>query len=321
MNGINSFLENVKEKLTAYYGDEYEVNICSVTKNNDHIRNGLTIRKRGENLAPTIYLDEIYEEYLDGCSLENITSKVIGLRAQCKDSIDVDVDFFTDYESVRDKLGIRLVSRERNRNLLMDVPHIDFADMSIIFNVKFAHDDIGNGSILIRNEHLSMWNISLDRLYEDAKSAAVYREPPYLNDLINVMNDIFDKKGAHTWKDMRTDIKQQMETMRDKRHNLFILTNQSKVDGAAVIAYPGMLQQLGEYLEDDYFIIPSSIHEVLIVPMYAYDGDGKGLSLMVKEVNLTELDPEEVLSEHAYRYHRDTHWLEPVDVNIDNAGA
>ncbi len=308
---IYEFLEAIKMKLQAYYGDEYTVSICSITKNNDHVKNGVTIRKNDENLAPTIYLDKQYEEYKDGRSFQDITDELITTRSGCADSIGMDMDFFLDYARVKDKLRVKLISKGRNKNLLQDIPHMDFADLSVAFYVAIEDEKIGSGSILIRNEHIKEWGVSIDRLYEDARNATIKEEPPYLADLVNMLTEIYINKTHTSWKDMSADIRQSLEEMRSNKSNMYVLTNSSKLYGATVIMYPGMLEEIGDHIEDDYYVIPSSLHEVLIVPQYACP-DGAELSAMVEDVNRTELDATEILSEHAYRYHRDTHWLEPV---------
>ncbi len=313
---INEFTEAVKEKLSEYYGDDYEVTTCCVTKNNDSIRNGISIRKKGENVAPTIYLDEMYEMYeedMEGdISFNDVTTKIIRIRSECRDSLDVDVDFFTDYNRLKDKLRIKLVSKERNLRLLHDVPHMDFADLSVLFYVAFSDDKIGNGSIMVRNEHMESWDVSLDRLYEDAKAASLRYEPPYLADLISVLKDCYLKNRMRT-EEICPNLRDQLDAMKERRDTIFMLSNQSRMYGASAIMYPGMLEELGEYIEDDFYIIPSSIHEVLIVPKYACMNE-KELTGMVREVNEAELSVEDILSDHSYRYHRDTHWMEPIEI-------
>ncbi len=309
---INEFVNALNEKLQDYYGDDYTVRTCTVTKNNDNIRYGLTIHKNGENAAPTIYIDEKYTEYLEGKSISDITSDIITVRSACRDRVDFNVDIFSDYELVKERFGLKLVSKENNAKLLQDVPHMDFADLTIVFVVNVCDENIGNGTILIHNEHMNIWGVSVDRLYEDARNASVFRDPPYLADIMNILMDIYKSNPGLSADKEGFDIKQQLDSIRPKRNAMYVLTNQRKTFGASVITYPGMLHEIGQRLGSDYYVLPSSIHEVLIVPLDNADSRGDELSAIVKEVNDTRLDPEEILSDHAYRYHRNTHWLEPL---------
>lgn len=74
-----------------------------------------------------------------------------------------------------------------------------------------------------------------------------------------------------------------------------------KTYGACSILYPGMLEQLAERIGGDYYMIPSSVHEFLLVPRER-EQDREELKKMIAEVNRTELPPEEVLSDHLYLY-------------------
>ncbi len=311
---FDDFLEAIRDKLEEYYGEECRVTINTVTKNNDSIRHGVTILRKGYTSAPNIYVDDAYEEYRSGKSMERITTELICLRNKCKDEIDFDADLFTDYEWVKGHLGIKLVSRERNSRLLVDVPYKCYSDLAILFNVDVSDDEIGKGSILIRNEHMSMWDVSIDRLYEDALDSMVRREPPYMADMIDVVAELLGQRtGGEGLPGFDADtLRSQMGVGTDGGCCMYILTDQSKINGASVIVYPGMLADIGRTLGADYYVLPSSIHEVIILPDDGDNDRGYELSALVRDVNESKLSPDEVLSDHAYRYHRSTNWLEPV---------
>ena len=313
---IEEFMDAVRDKLQAYYEDECDVDTNLVTKNNDQIRHGIVIRRKGRTSAPNIYIDDAYEEYIGGKSLESITSELICLRNKCNDEVDFDADLFSDYEWVRERLGIKLVSRSRNINLLNDVPHKDFSDMTVVFNVSIDDDSIGRGTILIHNEHMSMWNVSIDRLYDDALISMTRNDPPVMEDIVNILVEMLCKRKegpGPVLSDLDSEVlEERIRQMSGDKCLMYVLTDQSRINGASVIAYPGMLRDVGVNLGCDYYLIPSSIHEVLIVPIHSEDNRGSELSMMVKEVNELKLSPDEILSDHAYRYHRATNWLEPV---------
>ena len=320
---MDCFMEELKNRLNEYYKDEYSVSIKIMTKNNDRVRHGLSILKRGSNVSPTIYLDEAYADYIAGYkSLGEVASEVIAARRKCKEYVDFEAEQYLDYEWVRSRLGIKLIGRSLNHKLLKDIPHVDFSDMAIIFYVEIDDDNIGRGAIVVRKEHMDEWSINIKRLYTDAMNNAMQKEQPVLEDMMTMLMDIYTRRygeeGSEDFKAVLNEIKEGTK----ERSRMYVLSNQSKNNGASVIAYPGMLHDIGESLGCDFYILPSSIHELIILPVIDDTEHGYRLSELVKEVNETKLDPENVLSNHAYRYHRNTNWLEALceAVTDDPAG-
>ncbi len=310
---MDCFMEELKNRLNEYYKDEYSVSIKIMTKNNDRVRHGLSILKRGANVSPTIYLDEAYADYIAGRkSLGEVASEVIATRRECKEYVDFEAEQYLDYEWVRSRLGIRLIGRSLNHKMLKNIPHVDFSDMAIIFYVEIDDDNIGRGAIVVRKEHMDEWSINIKRLYTDAMNNAMQKEQPVLEDMMTMLMDIYTRRygeeGSEDFKAVLNEIKEGTK----ERSRMYVLSNQSKNNGASVIAYPGMLHDIGESLGCDFYILPSSIHELIILPVIDDTEHGYRLSELVKEVNETKLDPENVLSNHAYRYHRNTNWLEAL---------
>ena len=89
---------------------------------------------------------------------------------------------------------------------------------------------------------------------------------------------------------------------------MYVLSNQKRVFGAAGLLYDRVLSDAGVRLEDDFYVLPSSVHEVILVPDHVA-GSEKELRIMVHEVNHTQVEPEEILSESVYHYDRKKHSL------------
>ena len=318
MLSFEAFMDLIREKLQSYYGDECTVEYNTVTKNNGQVWHGISIRRKDTSCAPNIYMDDAYEEYKEGKSIEKITTELICLRDKCKDEVEFNADLFGDYEWVRERLGIKLVSRFKNSRLLPEVPHKDFSDMAVLFNVTIDDDTIGKGTILIHNEHMQMWNVSVDRLFEDAIASMMRSDPPYMADMVDVLIEMFESKEGACFGDYAECLRQLKEQLKYAGENgcyMYVLTNQSKINGASVIVYPGMLADISKKIGGDYYLLPSSIHEVIIVPVDRDEARGMELSMLVRDINKEKLSPDETLTDHAYRYHRATNWLEPVYEN------
>lgn len=81
---------------------------------------------------------------------------------------------------------------------------------------------------------------------------------------------------------------------------MYVLTNAEKMNGAAAILDSKTMEGISEKLGGDFVIIPSSIHEVIILPLNTADTDT--LNGMVNDVNASEVAPLDVLSNHVYKY-------------------
>ena len=143
--------------------------LIPLEKNNGIIMDGLSVRKEGKRVAPMIYLDSYYREYLDGRSLRGICDQILEC---CEDSDfeeHFDVDFFREPERVRPTVAYRLINYEKNRELLQEIPHLPFLDLAVIFYSLLKDTPVGHATVLIRNSHLELWGKNTSWLYEAAK--------------------------------------------------------------------------------------------------------------------------------------------------------
>lgn len=311
---MDNFSERLLKRLKDFYGEEYAIEIREVKRNNDCVKRGLIIKRGNEKTTPTIYIDDFYEKYIEGETLFDITSEIIEIRNIHNMENDIDVDFMLNYEQVCKKLGIKLINKNRNKEMLSTLPYVEFADMIIVFLVIIEEESIGRGAILIKNEIFDKWNISKERLYADAISNMMKKFPPNKCDIIDMLIGMYREKhddGTDFAKEEMKDYINEMENLRSDEKGMYVLTNSGRWYGASAMAYPQLLEEIGKSIGKDYFILPSSIHEVILVPCDEEVNYGQ-LSDMVKAVNENAVEVEEVLSDHAYRYHRANNWLEPL---------
>lgn len=307
-NNINSFISKLVSRLGDYYGKEYFVSSSEYVKNNGTIKHAVIIRKKGEHITPTIYVDDFFDDYNEGISFSEIVAEIIKIRDEHGNDIEIDLSYIDKYDLVKDKLYIKLINKEYNTGILKDVPYVCFADMLVVFLLKVSDVTIGEGEILIHNDLFLKWNITTEELYQDAKKNTMDRFGPSLFDMVDILKELATKNNCKLDMNNLTD---NIAILNDNEEKMYVLTNQSKWHGAAVITYNNLLKDLADSFNNDFYILPSSIHEVLIVP-YKNSEDGHLYTSMVREVNMSSLLREEVLSEHAYRYHRASNWLEPI---------
>ena len=166
---FTSFIEVIKSEVTKQLGDDYKVRLNDVRKNNGVVLRGLTVIQDDSNISPTIYLNSHYEEYIVGkATLPEIVSRVIDTYNRNKIVQSVDIQHFLNFEDIKERVIYKLINTEKNKDLLEDVPHMDFLDLSIVFQCLIVQEELGISTILIHNIHQKMWDVSTEDLYHVA---------------------------------------------------------------------------------------------------------------------------------------------------------
>lgn len=275
----------LKERL-----DGVSVSICHAMKNNVTFRTGIAIRETVSNMLFCIYLEEYYFAYKEGeKSIRDIVEDIIYINSQN----DFDASIFNDYSAVRTKLRGRLVNTEKNRELLKSVPHREFMDLSIIYYVEaFCLDgNQGIGNIQVHYRHLQSWGVTENDLY---------------NRIVENMST-FDRACILRMSDIMAEISEPCcGKMHENTLSAYVLTNQSMVNGAIQILNRRALEDAACMFGSDFFILPSSVHETILVSANDYGDEVKELAVMVNNVNETSVLENEILSYHVYRYCKKT---------------
>lgn len=285
----NEFLETMKTEVQNRLGEAYRVDLQDVIKTNDTVYNGLTIADKTINIAPTIYLNDMYEKY--GTDTDGAVEAVLEILNNNKCNEDLDISFFVDWNIVKDKIVYRIVNTERNRKMLEDVPHINYLDLSIIYYVMMEQFDDGNATILIHNSHMKAWNKSVEDLMDLATVNTKEIVPYTVKSMYDTMLDILELKGA----DIPAELYQSNES------SMYVISNKSLLYGSSAVIDKEFLRELGGKF-GSFIILPSSIHELIILPCDEAECNLEECSEMVKEVNETLLSTEDILSDHAYFY-------------------
>lgn len=297
---IKEFAEKVQNAVERRIGEEYQVRIQEVPKNNNIILQGLVIIPKNQNVSPTIYLNSFWDAYKQGIPFSVIIEYILHIFEEDTPKKCVDMSFFKEYDRVKERICYRLISAERNRELLKKIPHLEYLDLAVCFYYAYQGETLGNGSILIYNTHMNMWNTNKEALYELAKintSRLFPWESTSMETTIREMIQMQREQGI----DALLEEEEQQEFFDEMP--MQILSNESRVHGAACILYPGLLGQLADREGKNLYVIPSSIHEVIVLPDSGQE-DASSLREMVVEVNATQVEPEEILSDNVYYYDR-----------------
>lgn len=296
------FVCMVEEKLNLKLEGRMKASKYSVVKNNGMEKTGMILESDEYNIAPAIYLEEFFEQYQKGMSIDRIVNEILEFYEKVKVEEDYDVSQLSLYENVKKKVAFKLVNTEKNQQMLKEVPHIPLLDLSIVFYILVDVDEKGSATIQIRNEHIENWNVNVEQLYKDAKLNVKCLIPARLMCMQHVIEKLCDiSKGEE--KDL---LKAKFPP--ENKEFMYILTNSIHQFGAAVLAYPNILEMASRIIGEDFYLLPSSIHEVILIPK-SKSPDLKDLNEMINEVNETQVQEEEVLSDHAYYYEKNTHTL------------
>lgn len=291
------FAARVQAEIAKRLGDQYEVSTGETVSNNGVIVQGLRISGRELTADPTIFLDSFWESYEQGEEWEHIMGRILKIYENGIPKEPVDMNFFTDFDRVKDRIAYKLINADKNEKLLSRIPHICFLDLAICFYYDFFHKTLGNGSVLVYNTHVEMWNtntVELLRLAQKNTRRLLGVELQPMRALLKELADGTLQKLLGKKEDFQLPEEIPMKILSNGRHQF----------GAACMLYPGVLRKIAEDAGADLYILPSSVHEVILMPDTGREDPGQ-LAEMVEEVNATQVLPEEVLSDHVYYYDRE----------------
>ena len=302
--GFEEFKNVVKESIISYLPVSFKdakVNLQTVTKNNDLQLTGLTIMAPNRNIAPTIYLESFYEQYQKGEGVEEILERIANLQLENEMDMDFDTSLVTNFENCKDKIYPKLVSAEWNQETLETCPYVPMEDLAVIFYIDLSSEGNGSMTIKIHKGLMDMWNLTIEELNDIAISNLKRTNSGTLQSMSEVMVDMMLPDFLEQYEGDEEAAKAMLETMMPTDNVMYVLSNKSKLNGSNMILDYEMMHQVVEKIGEEFFILPSSIHELLIVPIASHM-QIEDLRHMVCEVNDTQVSLEERLSDNVYRY-------------------
>jgi hypothetical protein len=285
---MTNFVNKVKRGLITKLDEAATVYVQVIHKNNGITLHGLSIMKKGHSISPTIYLEIYHRLYEEGMPLSKIVNKILDAYDQGMPKKNTNMNFFKDFEQVKNKISYKIVNTDKNKELLRHIPHIRFLDLSICFFYPYHHKTLGNGSILIYNNHVDMWQTN----YKDLYALSKLNTPRIFRPEIKSMQEVIESYAPTSLPEMK-----EMAAAVP----MYVLSNQEHYFGAACMIYPQVLQNISRNFDKNFYILPSSIHEVILLPASS-GGNRQELKAMVRDVNRTALAPDEILSDSIYYY-------------------
>ena len=286
-----TFANDIEVKLVQS-GIKADVQERNVQKLNESYT-GLTVTPEGSNIGMNLCLDRFYNAIENGTSYEEVMEEAMKIVQKALNECPiVDISEMTDYEKMKKNLVVQVVSAERNAEMLKDVPHTLIEDLAVVYRFIINRDEIGMASILVTNQILETMGVSPAQLKADAMEYAPKNKPVEIKGLIELMIEMMGREQAMMMGLVPSD---------NPSEQILVATVPDKVQGAGVIAYPGFFEQAAERTHGDFYLLPSSLHEVLMVPDIGKMGY-RVLADMVQDVNNTQVAPEDKLSDTVYHY-------------------
>ncbi|MDD3172938.1 MAG: DUF5688 family protein [Herbinix sp.] len=310
VSNYNTFINDITEMVKVMMGEDFSIRIYKVTKNNSLELDSLVILKKGNNFTPNIYLLPYYEAYMQGVGIQELAKSLCSTyRNNSVPSVNENFTYL--YDDIKPYIIYRLVSYQRNKKLLEKIPHIKFLDMAITFHCLVQEDNDAIGTIRITNEHMQMWETSLQELNLLAVNNTNYLFPPVIKSMDEVILGMLKEEYMNGKED---DLSDKMldrfinNNDNPNEHKMYILSNQKGINGATCLLYENVLNEFADKIHSDFFILPSSIHEVIFVP-YDKTITKEALADMVRDVNYTQVARDEVLSDQVYFYSRENNTI------------
>lgn len=293
---LEIFAVEVKKHIKEILGDGYNTEIRTVSKNNGIILTGISISRIGDSVSPLFYLNDSYTQMEDiKTDAEDVARKIVNCfrgHGNLPAATHLSVNVLHDFEQVKGKVMFKLINTRSNECLLRQVPNMPYLDLSIVFYLYMGEDEEGMMTAQLNNEHFALWEVDVQTLYRNALQNMQRVMPAVIKSMKEIMNSL-----------RMVCEEESNEDEREEATPFHVLTTASGINGAVCMLYPGVLAGFAEQRGKDIIIIPSSVHELLL--MEDVEGmDYKELVDLVRLINATEVAHEDVLSGNIYRYER-----------------
>lgn len=313
---FEKFKKEILEGLKDQIGESYQVRLNHVIKNNGVELDGIIILRPMQKVAPNIYLESFYEEYRNGMPVKEIVNHILAVyfshNHQIKSKKIQEIDAL-DLEKAENKIFYRLVNYKENQFRLSKIAYIRFLDMAITFHYLVDCNKNEVSSFHITKTLMKQWKITKTQLFDLANENTPKLFPAKLSNMNDIMTEILKrdvekmigkygrvKENPQSEEEMGKRLRVKLEE-NSQEVQMFVLTNQMGINGASVVLYKNVVRNFAKICESDLYLLPSSIHEFIIVPKKEFI-ERKKLESMVKEVNRTQVEREEVLSDRVYQY-------------------
>jgi len=313
---FTSFTQIILSSLQKKMGGDYKLFAHIVKKNNGVEMTGIVAGRKGCNTSPTIYINEYYHKGMTEEEIEKTAEILYENFRQAEFKEDLDLSDFLNYQIASKRLAVKLINAEKNRELLHQVPHKLFHNLALVAYYPVQEIPFeGKALILIHHTHRKMWQVDDETLMNDAIRNTPKLFPGEIESMKNVMKKILREQLGEIFNQeemQKLGISGEESLEKAVFHEeqsglgavpMYVLSNQQKLYGAVCMLYPNILKNFCSKVKKDCYILPSSVHEVILVPADAI-ADEYSLREIVTDINRTQVAEDEVLADCVYYYSR-----------------
>lgn len=284
------FAEKISREVSRKIGDKARTEIHTIAKANQPEYKSLLIHKKDKNAAPAVNLEPFYKLFLDNRSISELADKIIEFSHEKELDLKFDGEDFFNYEKAREHIVCRLIDYEKNKELLNTVPYTRFLNMTMVYYYELDCSEDEDACILIKLSHLNVWNVSQEQLHN---TAVLNTKVKYPYKFTGIAEMLFGMPGFFM-----------PVPQTDDEMPIYVLTNKNNYFGAVNICFQEVLEEVSKKTEGDFYVFPSSIHKVVIVPCSCLkSGNTSRLLEIVININRECVPDEEVLCNTVYRYY------------------
>lgn len=306
IKNFGDFTKAVLGSIKTFLPESFEgadISLQTVVKNNDVKLTGLNIRLADTCICPTIYLESFFEEYKKCESLDEVLMKIAEVRVRNEFRESFDMDMIMNFDKARKHIVPRLISRDKNMDTLAGRPHKIIEDLAVTYAIELGSTNDGTMSTAVSNEMMKRWDVTVSEIHAEA----IKNLPKIKKGTFQSMSEVM---GAMMLKDLTEEYgdekmaKEMMEQMLPPDEPMFVLSCEDKLNGASQILNKDIMKKVVERIGSDFYVLPSSVHELLLVRNDA-GVDPAYLRQMVREVNAAEVQESEQLSDNIYTWSAD----------------
>ena len=293
-----TFADDIREKLSESGHEDVKISFHHIEKANGNYE-AMTVVPEGSNVGVNFNIKNAFAAYEDTQDYAGVlASATKAISGGLDKAPEFDVNALMDYGNMKEKLSIEVISAETNAELLNKIPHEKIEDLAVVYRFVMESNEDGRASILVTNDMIDHMGVTHEQLRADALENAPEIRPAVIQGMSEIMKEIMDPELFELF-GIPDGADEQM----------YVASVPDRNSGAGIIAYQDFMDQAAEKLGGDFFILPSSIHEIILIPD---DGemDSEALKDMVKMVNATEVEPDEKLSDNVYHYDSKDHVFE-----------
>ncbi len=283
------FREEIFNVLQGLVSKDVSIQLVEAEKLNGCIRYGVMFDRAGVRYAHTIYLEPFYRSFEKGKSLEELAIELLKCFEEEKSEVPECINKFHSYDLAKENIYCKLIHRNENQKMLQDTPHMVFLDFAIVAYFEVNSTEVYKGSILIKDHYLADWGITTEEFFANALEHTRKDKGVMFVSMSEVLAEFYSKN--------------EVQGTRENHSNMYVLTNREKYLGAILIYFPEVMKGIAQMLRDDFYLLPASIHEWIIIPESAVK-DRMHLLAVVRNINCYEVLEEEVLSNDIYFYSR-----------------